>query len=776
MRPLMLLVACVLCAVGTAVLLAPEAEARDYWAIGLPTYEGGSMPSTVISATYYGPGPGAPLPAADVATFCKSGVGPCQAMPVGQGTTGQFVMTEYYQNTQISPIGTYLVTTTDPNWEVMQTTAIYGLSATTDATRLLPEDHLGTTYRIATFGSTTAYINRHPAYFAVIAIKDGTSVTVTTSVATSASVSPPGQLYPTVPYAVPAMNGAPTTFTLDRGWALYVEGADGGPTCLIALTGCPLVDPSGTLVRASTPVAVFAGAWCIYMSDGSCDAINEQMLPETMAGETYVVCAAAPSRTGQLDLVRIRAVSGSGSVQVYFAVPSTAGVSSDTVSENYWSSYYFNRDTVITAEGPILVVQYLASSSVGSGQSPTQNPVALLGSFGDPSYMQIFPQERVSAERWFWTNPSWDNYLYIGMPAGQGVALTDGAGNVQVISGVPRTIGSSGYVCLTPLLAGGGKTYHLVGNGPFAAQVVGLAYFTSYMYDTGGTPLIPPELIFTPPEAGIKVDPSPGCGFPPTSFRDDSQEGTYPILQWFWDFGDGQGSAERNPTHQFPAEGTYMVTLTVTDSFGTLDYAMFAVDVVPGKVCPVPGKPQDDGQVPRPPRDSADDEVASADADGDGHANALDNCVYDGNADQADMDEDAAGDACDPDDDNDAITDDRDNCRVVVNPAQRDLDLDGDGDACDGDLDEDGRDNLADNCPQVANSDQLDADGDTLGDACDAALAQVIGKQEAPPASREAVRASPRSESEVPWAIIGLGGVALAALVVALALLRRRHG
>ena len=37
------------------------------------------------------------------------------------------------------------------------------------------------------------------------------------------------------------------------------------------------------------------------------------------------------------------------------------------------------------------------------------------------------------------------------------------------------------------------------------------------------------------------------------------------IISWSWDFGDGEGSSEQNPTHQFAVEGNYEVCLTVTD-------------------------------------------------------------------------------------------------------------------------------------------------------------------------------------------------------------------
>ncbi len=110
----------------------------------------------------------------------------------------------------------------------------------------------------------------------------------------------------------------------------------------------------------------------------------------------------------------------------------------------------------------------------------------------------------------------------------------------------------------------------------------------------------------------------------------------------------------------------------------------------------------------------------AADADADGVANGVDNCVAVANPDQADLDGDGQGDACDADDDGDGIDDGADNCALAANPDQADLDGDGIGDACDADDDGDGADDGFDNCALVANPDQLDTDGDGIGDACDA--------------------------------------------------------
>jgi hypothetical protein len=71
------------------------------------------------------------------------------------------------------------------------------------------------------------------------------------------------------------------------------------------------------------------------------------------------------------------------------------------------------------------------------------------------------------------------------------------------------------------------------------------------------------------------------------------------------------------------------------------------------------------------------------DQDGDGVEDEDDNCPALANPDQANLDGDAMGDACDPDDDNDGAPDASDNCPTVANPDQADLDGDGAGDVCD---------------------------------------------------------------------------------------------
>jgi PKD repeat protein len=51
------------------------------------------------------------------------------------------------------------------------------------------------------------------------------------------------------------------------------------------------------------------------------------------------------------------------------------------------------------------------------------------------------------------------------------------------------------------------------------------------------------------------------------------------IVAWLWNFGDGGTSTSQNPTHTYAAEGSYLVSLTITASNGTMAESSTTVEV-----------------------------------------------------------------------------------------------------------------------------------------------------------------------------------------------------
>lgn len=77
----------------------------------------------------------------------------------------------------------------------------------------------------------------------------------------------------------------------------------------------------------------------------------------------------------------------------------------------------------------------------------------------------------------------------------------------------------------------------------------------------------------TPPVADFTYSPSSPTTDDIIQFIDQSTDDDGYITKWHWNFGDGGTSTASHPTHQYPKDDTYTVTLTVTDNDDNTDSA-----------------------------------------------------------------------------------------------------------------------------------------------------------------------------------------------------------
>ena len=99
----------------------------------------------------------------------------------------------------------------------------------------------------------------------------------------------------------------------------------------------------------------------------------------------------------------------------------------------------------------------------------------------------------------------------------------------------------------------------------------------------------------TPPTAAFSYSGTNPDDFREITFVNESVSST----TYVWDFGGGNTSEESDPSHTFPGEGTYPVTLTSTDARGQSDMVTIQVVVAEGPYQPVIIEPGfEDGGLP----------------------------------------------------------------------------------------------------------------------------------------------------------------------------------
>jgi len=92
------------------------------------------------------------------------------------------------------------------------------------------------------------------------------------------------------------------------------------------------------------------------------------------------------------------------------------------------------------------------------------------------------------------------------------------------------------------------------------------------------------EILNEPPDAYFTYLPDEPKVKEKVNFTDASSDADGSIVNYTWDFGDGNVSYEQNPSHTYSNSGTYTVTLTIKDNDGATDETTLTITVKKEKV------------------------------------------------------------------------------------------------------------------------------------------------------------------------------------------------
>lgn len=237
-----------------------------------------------------------------------------------------------------------------------------------------------------------------PSYFTVIAVEDNTILEWTPPVDTAGSGLPVDQV----------KAGQTGTLLMNRFDMVRIAASGEGDVPINQR------DVSGTIVRANHPIWVAGGVRCSYvpLDTRFCDHLQEVMFPVEFWGKTYVA-AHAPTRGAESYHWRI--YSGEDGVSI-----TTDPVQSGTpaiLDKGQFLSLDVPPETdfVVSADGPVLPVQYLeGNEGTGVGE-------------GDPSMVQSVPVEQFLSRYTVVTSLNYPkHFAQVIRKAGSGDITVDG--------------------------------------------------------------------------------------------------------------------------------------------------------------------------------------------------------------------------------------------------------------------------------------------------------------------------------------------------------------
>jgi len=189
----------------------------------------------------------------------------------------------------------------------------------------------------------------HHSGFAVVGANDGTNVTVTVSTSTSGGAGIP-----------PLSPGGVYTTTLNEGDVMQIEGNGAG------------TDVTGSYVTSDLPVAMWGYNECAIIDPGTCDHIEEELMPVTAWGTTFAnvaITGGSPAHVwrflGSEDATTVIFMYGGG----VSGLPSSG--SGFAIDAGAYQDFTVTGDFYAYSDKPIFVAQY----TIGETDMVTSVPV-----------------------------------------------------------------------------------------------------------------------------------------------------------------------------------------------------------------------------------------------------------------------------------------------------------------------------------------------------------------------------------------------------------------
>ena len=314
------------------------------------------------------------------------------------------------------------------------------------ATLLFPTNTLGKEYYSVNFTQTSNEGNSN-SWFFVVATEDNTLVEIIPSAATVGGLQP----------------GVPFTVSLNKGEVYNVKGT---------ISGNSGVDLTGSSIRSISSatggckrIAVFSGTGKINIGcgGGSADNFIQQVFPKNAWGKKYLT---APTSVLPNNVFRVVVSDPSTIVKIN-------GIFQTGIIAGRYYEFQSNTPSLIEADQPIMVAQYISSQGCMGNGSP-----------GDPEMIYLSPIEQTINTITLNSTPNYlitNHYINVIMKmSGVGSITLDG---VNVMGNFQTHPLDPAYVYASLRVNAGQHT--LKADSGFNAIAYGLGDAESYGYNAG---------------------------------------------------------------------------------------------------------------------------------------------------------------------------------------------------------------------------------------------------------------------------------------------------